>query len=139
MNEETDDAKARRRKQRREQARAVRVYLEAIEAGTPKVQRRRTPDRIRIRLDELERELESADVLTTLSIAQERIDLIEELEGLQDKTGEHSVAGEEAAFVDHAKAYGHSSGITYAAWRQIGVSPGLLARAGIDRTLHGRS
>jgi len=133
VSERTEEAKAQRREQRRVQARAVGAYLEAIEAGTPMVKRKRTPDRIRMRLDELE----SADVLTALVIVQERIDLREELGGLQDKTGEHSIAAEEAAFVEHAKAYGDSVGVTYAAWRELGVSSKLLRRAGIDWTPHG--
>ena len=39
----------------------------------------------------------------------------------------------EEDFVGSAKPYGQRKGITYAAWRQPGVDPGVLRRAGIKR------
>ena len=39
----------------------------------------------------------------------------------------------EKAFVKHAKAYSDSKGISYAAWREIGVTPEVLKAAGITR------
>ena len=40
----------------------------------------------------------------------------------------------EAGFVAAAKSYSGRKGISYAAWRAVGVSPGVLKRAGISRS-----
>src|SRR5438105_4654051 len=58
----------------REQGRAVRRYLEAIEANKPKRGRKRTPDSIKKRLAAIEDRLASADALTRLQMVQERMD-----------------------------------------------------------------
>ena len=44
------------------------------------------------------------------------------------------MAALEAAFVKVAKAYGHRTGVSYAAWRAVGVSPAVLTAAGISRS-----
>src|SRR5215211_1622129 len=63
----------------REQGRAVRRYLEALEAHKPKRGRKRTPDSIRKRLATIEERLGSSDPLTKLQMTQERMDLQREL------------------------------------------------------------
>jgi hypothetical protein len=40
----------------------------------------------------------------------------------------------EKAFVASAKAYGERKGIIYSTWREAGVAPAVLTRAGIKRT-----
>jgi hypothetical protein len=40
----------------------------------------------------------------------------------------------EKDFVKVARAYGSRKGISYTAWRSVGVSAGVLQRAGIART-----
>jgi hypothetical protein len=35
--------------------------------------------------------------------------------------------------VETARTYGERKGITYAAWRELGVPPAVLKRAGIGR------
>ncbi|HEX2384482.1 MAG TPA: hypothetical protein VHI95_17690, partial [Acidimicrobiales bacterium] len=115
----------------RTQGRAVRAYLEALEANRPKRGRKRTPDSIRKRLQTIDAELPSADKLHALHLRQERRDLQEELEGM-DKTVD--LAGVEADFVTAAKTYGERKGISYATWREAGVSPSVLKRAGISRS-----
>ena len=40
----------------------------------------------------------------------------------------------EASFVDHAAAYGGRLSISYAAWREVGVSAATLKAAGIPRS-----
>ena len=60
-----------------------------------------------------------------------------ELEALEKKLAElqdnrdHSAL--EAAFVSYAAAYSERKGISYAAWREAGVSPTVLTKAGIRR------
>src|SRR3954466_9461210 len=59
----------------REQGRAVRRYLEALEAHKPKRGRKRTPESMQKRLDAIEDKLMSADPLTRVQLIQERMDL----------------------------------------------------------------
>jgi hypothetical protein len=40
----------------------------------------------------------------------------------------------EKAFIKVAKSYADRKGISYSAWRTIGVSPAVLQKAGIPRT-----
>jgi hypothetical protein len=114
----------------REQGRAVRRYLEALEAHKPKRGRKRTQESIEKRLAAIEEQLPDADPLTRLHLVQERMNLQNEL-----AAGDNSVdlAGLEEGFVEAASPYGQRKGITYAAWREAGVDPAVLRRAGIRR------
>ena len=115
----------------REQGRAVRRYLEALEAHRPKRGRKRTPESIQKRLSDIEAKLEEADALTRLQLRQERMDLQAELAAKSDGV---DLSQLEEDFVQAAKAYGERKGITYAAWREQGVDPAVLRRAGIRRS-----
>jgi hypothetical protein len=116
----------------RAQGRSVKQYLEALEANKPKRGRKRTPESIQKRLDVIEADLASSDGLKRLNLVQERIDLQEELERL---TSEDTVdlSALEAEFTKVAKGYGERKGISYAAWREVGVTPAVLKKAGISR------
>ena len=114
----------------RTQSKAVRQYLEALEAHKPKRGRKRTPDSIKRRLDALEGQIENADPLKRLQLVQERMDLTNELTSMEDKPDLEAL---EKGFRDAAKAYGQRKGITYAAWRELGVDPSTLKAAGITR------
>jgi hypothetical protein len=117
---------------------AVRAYLEAIEASKPRTERARARPDLKERLDEIEQENRSTDVITFLSNTEERISLIEELEWTQDRQGELKFQAIEEAFVANAGAFGHAKGITWAGWRAVGVPAALLDRAGVPRTDHGK-
>ena len=114
----------------REQGRAVRRYLEALEAHKPKRGRKRTPDSMQRRLSSIEERIAAADPLTRLHLVQERMDLEREL-----STSDSGVNIQELedAFVESAEPYGRRKGITYGAWREAGVDPSVLRRAGIRR------
>jgi hypothetical protein len=114
----------------REQGRAVRTYLEALELHKPKRGRKRTPESIKRQLTEVERKLASADPLNRVHLIQQRMDLRRELE---NKSQTVDLANLEKAFVKAAREYGTRKGITYAAWREAGVSPQTLKKAGIGR------
>src|SRR5215212_1938719 len=114
----------------RTQSKAVRQYLEALEAHRPKRGRKRTPDSIKKRLDAIEGQIESADPLKRLQLVQERMDLTSELANMEDKP---DLSALEKGFTDAAKAYGSRKGITYAAWRELGVDASTLKSAGITR------
>ena len=114
----------------RTEGRAVRKYLEALEQHRPKRGRRRTPDSINARLEKIDREFGDADPVTRLTLVQERIDLQAELAAMEDPVDLDAV---EAEFVAAAKGYGERKGISYAAWREVGVPAAVLKRAGISR------
>src|SRR5579884_4283579 len=63
----------------REESRAVRRYLEAIEAHKPKRGRKRTSEGIEARLRQIEDRLPTADPLTRVHLVQERLNLQTEL------------------------------------------------------------
>lgn len=115
----------------RNQGRSVRRYLEALDAHKPKRGRKRTPDSMQKRLARIETELVSADPLQRLQLIQERIDLQAELEAAGSKV---DLTELEAEFVDAAGAYSQRKGISYAAWRELGVEAAVLKRAGIKRS-----
>jgi hypothetical protein len=114
----------------REQGRAVRRYLEALEAHKPKRGRKRTPDSVQKRLSTIEERLAGADALTRLHLIQERMNLEAEL-ATTDNTVDMQALEDE--FVAAAAPYGARKGITYAAWRQLGVDPSVLRRANVKR------
>ena len=114
----------------RTQGRAVRNYLDALEATKPKRGRKRTTESIKKRLDTIETELASTDPLKALNLRQERRDLQAELGGMDEKVDLDDV---ENAFVAAAKSYGQRRGISYEVWREAGVPPEVLKKAGISR------
>jgi hypothetical protein len=114
----------------REQGRAVRRYLEALEAHRPKRGRKRTPESVQKRLATIEEKLPGADPLMRLQLVQERINLQRELTAADATTDLGTLEDE---FVSAAGPYGQRKGISYAAWREAGVDPSVLRRAGIRR------
>jgi uncharacterized protein YicC (UPF0701 family) len=114
----------------RTQGRAVRNYLDALEATKPRRGRKRTTESIKKRLDAIEREVATTDPLKALNLRQERRDLQAELAGMDEKV---DLAEVEKAFVAAAKDYGQRRGISYEVWREAGVSSEVLKQAGISR------
>jgi hypothetical protein len=114
----------------RDQGRAVRRYLEALEAHKPRRGRKRTPESMEKRLAAIEEKLPDADPLTRLQLVQERMDLQGQLEASDSSVDMQALEDE---FVKAAPDYSRRKGITYAAWREAGVDPAVLRRAGIRR------
>ena len=112
---------------------AVRDYLKALEQNAPRRGRRRTPESVERQLAVLEGEMEGASVTKRLDLIQQRIDLEADLETLQ-QAGSVDLSALEAGFATYAAAYGGRRGISYAAWREIGVSSATLKSAGIRRS-----
>jgi len=115
----------------RDQGRAVRRYLEALEANKPKRGRRRSPESMKKRLAAVEDEIASADPLKRLHLVQERLDLQSALEANESTVDIDQLENE---FVDAASTYSERKGISYSAWRELGVPGSVLERAGISRT-----
>ena len=115
----------------REESRAVRRYLEALEAHKPKRGRKRTTESIQSRLRQIDDRINGADPLTRVHLVQERLNLETELATKEEAVDLKAL---EEGFVEAAKSYGERKGITYAAWRAAGVDANVLRRAGIPRT-----
>jgi len=115
----------------RNHARTVGRYLEALEANKPRRGRKRTADSVKKRLTAVEQSLQQASGVQRLALLQERRDLEVELAGMQ--AGAPELASLEKDFVKVAKAYAQRKGISYGAWREFGVSPEVLKKAGITR------
>lgn len=114
----------------REQSRAVKRYLEALDAHKPRRGRKRTKDSIQKQLEGIETKLAGSDPLTRLNLLQERADLQAELN--TEETGIDMTSLEDD-FVKVARGYGDRKGISYAVWREVGVESSVLKRAGISR------
>lgn len=116
-------------------SRAVRGYLEALETHKPRRGRKRTPESIRRRLEAIERELSGEiDPLARLHLIQERMDLEEEMGQLSDGVDLGTL---EAEFVEVAATYSARKGISYTAWRELGVPAEVLKRANVTRKAAG--
>jgi hypothetical protein len=114
----------------REQGRAVRRYLEALELHKPKRGRKRTAESVQKQLAAIEGKLGSADPLTRVQLIQQRMDLQAELAAHGATV---DVSALESGFVKAARDYGQRKGISYAAWREAGVDAAVLKKAGIGR------
>ena len=112
----------------RNEGRIIREYLEIVEVTKPKRGRRRTPESIAKRLSIISAELKTADPVTKVRLIQERLNLRTELAGMKTK---QEIAAAEARFVKVAKSFSERNDITYDAWREFGVTPAVLKRAGI--------
>jgi hypothetical protein len=114
----------------RSEGKAVRDYLDALRANKPKRGRKRTPDSIKKRLTSIDTQLKDADPLTELRLVQERRDLENELLSMDSAVDLSAI---ESSFVKVAQSYSERQGISYAAWREVGVEASVLKKAGIGR------
>jgi hypothetical protein len=126
----TDDHKAKLA-QGRNESRVVSRYLEAINAGKGKRGRKRTPDSVSMQISKIDRELPDASAIVKLELTQRRLDLVIELERLSVRVDLRVV---EKDFVKIAKSYADRTGISYSAFRTLGVPADVLKKAGISRS-----
>ena len=127
MTKEHKDALA----QGRREGAAVRRYLEAIASTRGKRGRKRTPTSVERQIKAIDAELETSDALEALNLRQRRKDLEAELKRLSSTMDMKKL---EKEFVASAKAYGERKGIDYSTWREAGIMPAVLIKAGIRRT-----
>lgn len=116
----------------RDEGRAVKAYLEGLEAARPKRGRKRSPDTLKARIEAINMQIEEASPLKRVQLTQERLDAEAALAELED---EESVDIEslEKDFIKVAKTYSQRKGISYSAWREIGVPASVLRQANISR------
>ena len=125
----SDEHKAANAKARSEN-RAVGAYLEALESNRPRPGRRRTAESMQKRIEAIGEALESATPIRRVQLVQERIDLERALSAPSEAI---DISGLEDEFAAAAVSYSGRKGITYSAWREVGVPAAVLKRAGISR------
>ncbi len=127
MSEEHKAANARARAENR----AVSEYLEGLETNRPKRGRKRSADAMKKRLEAIAEDLETATPIRRVQLVQERIDLEQAIVASAETV---DISELEDAFVAAAVSYSGRKGITYSAWREVGVPAAVLQRAGISRS-----
>ena len=114
----------------RNESRAVSSYLKALEANKPKRGRKRTAETVKSRLSKIDAEMRDADALSMLNLRRSGSISRTSWRPCTQKSDLRSL---EADFVKAAKGYSQRKGITYGVWRQSGVAPEVLKKAGISR------
>jgi hypothetical protein len=114
----------------RNEGRAVKNYLEALQQNRPRRGRRRTPESVSKRRGGIDAAYADSSALQQLQLVQERMDLQKELEAMGTKV---DLSALEGAFVKTAAKYAQRKHISYAAWRELGVPADILKKAGISR------
>ncbi len=114
----------------RRQARAVRAYLQALETGQ---QSGRPADRHALakRVEQLQAEIDQeTSPVKRVELIQRRIDAERQLAQIEDQPDFEEL---ERAFIEAAQEYSERRGITYSAWRELGVPASVLREAGVPR------
>ena len=111
----------------------VREYLKALEQKAPRRGRKRTPEGVDRQIAAIDAQMAEATVTKRLDLIQQRMDLEAEKEALA-AAGMIDMTVLERNFVEHAAAYGNRRKISYAAWREAGVSSATLKAAGVRRS-----
>ena len=115
----------------RAQSRAVKYYLQALETDRkrgPKM----TSEKLQARIEETRQQIETeADPVRRLELIQQRMDDEERLAGMTEEVDLDTL---EKDFVAAAREYSERKGISYSAWRELGVPAGVLRDAGVPRT-----
>ena len=119
--------------QEKAENKAVRDYLDALTASARKRGRKRSADSVKARISAIGAAMNDASATKRLGLVQERLDLETELENMA-RAGTVNMGDLEAGFVKAAASYGGRRGISYAAWREVGVSAAALKAAGIRRS-----
>jgi uncharacterized Ntn-hydrolase superfamily protein len=117
--------------QGRTESRIMNRYLEALAAGKGKRGRKRTPETIALQISRIDKKMSTASAVQRLELTQQRLDLTAEKDRLSVRVDVTSV---EKDFIKIAKSYAARNGISYSAFRAMGVSADVLKRAGVART-----
>ena len=113
------------------QGRTVSRYLSALDSTKPKRGRQRSSEKMQARLAELPDDIAQAKPLKRVHLIQELMDLETELSKEEQTMDLSEIEGE---FIAIAAEYSGRKGISYAAWREVGVPASVLKAAGVART-----
>lgn len=119
--------------QGRKEAKAIKVYLDALASRRPgrPVTRESLEKRL---LSVQERLAAESDSLKRVDLHQSRIEIEDALSSSEESV---DMTKMEAAFAKVASAYSDRKGISYGAWRSAGVPAAVLKKAGVARTRQG--
>ncbi len=116
--------------QGRREAKAIKDYLAALDARRPG--RPVTKASLEKKMASLDSRIEGEpDPLKRVELRQQRIDTEKIIREFSQQVDPSKL---EAGFVEHAASYSARKGISYTAWREAGVSPDTLRKAGVART-----
>jgi hypothetical protein len=81
-----------------------------------------------------ERLATETNALKRLDLVQAKLDAEDQLESVSDNV---DAEAREREFIEIAQSYSERKGISYSAWRVVGVDASVLKSAGIARTRRG--
>lgn len=111
----------------REQARAIRSYLEALYQNGHS--NGHDPEKLSSDLEAIQAKIEEADdPLARVQLAQDRLELMNQIAELQQAPDMDTL---EAEFAKAVVPYSERKGLTYPAWRDVGVPARVLRAAGL--------
>jgi hypothetical protein len=114
----------------RRQSRAVKSYLEALNTETQTSGN--DEETLRKRLDKVERQIaDEENPARRVELVQRRLDLENQLGNVEEAPDLESL---EKDFQDVVKDYSERKGISYKAWREVGVPASVLRDAGLKRS-----
>ena len=114
----------------RAEARAIKLYLKALDARRPG--RPVTRESLERRLDAVRKKIGSiTNPLNRIELIQSKLDIEAALAQLNETFAFDEV---EAGFVKHARSYSERKKISYTAWREFGVPAATLKTADIPET-----
>lgn len=115
--------------QGRKEAKAIKTYLDALASRRPG--RPITRDSLEKRLASVQARLANEkDTLKQVELHQSRLEIEEALASAGEAI---DLSKMEAEFAQVASAYSDRKGISYAAWRSVGVPAAVLKKAGVTR------
>lgn len=115
----------------REQARAIREYLDALKWDGTRPGLPGDVEGVESLLDDYRERVEAEDdYLARVELIQKTLDLEEYLDELRAQPDLESA---ERGFVEHVEDYSERKGITYKAWRKLGVPASVLHEGGLSR------
>lgn len=126
-----EDSQKQAMKVGREQGAIIQRYLDALDSIAPQHGPRRDPANIARQLVKIDKQLLTASKLAAVSLLQDRINLLRARDAIATANALDEM---EADFVDVVKSYSERRGISYSAWREIGVSADVLRKADIPVT-----
>ncbi len=118
--------------QEKKENKAVRDYLNVLAEKNSRRGRKRTVKSIEAQILVIQKRSREASPTKRLDLIQERLDLEKERDKMV-AASKLDIRKLESDFVKAAAAYGARRGISYMAWREVGVSAGILKAARISR------
>lgn len=114
------------------ESKAIGDYVDALKAGAGKARKsRRTRDDVRAEIKEAKAELRTARAVDRVRLQQRLIDLDVELGEIAKFV---DIAPLEREFIKVVKRFSERNGITWTAWRKVGVSAAVLRAAKVPPT-----